>query len=140
MQLRLLLEWNKVQMSSLMCICTTQVSFCLKYIILHICVEFHWRALTIMQCSIGQCHGTPQHTGENNGRLSQGYICNIGSGYKRAISNCRAKFNTPYVSCVAEVKTMKKSGPCYKCGGPHFPRNCTDRGNSSNKFQTKTPT
>ena len=40
MQSRLLLNWNKVQMSSLTCMCTTQVSFCLKFVKLQISLEF----------------------------------------------------------------------------------------------------
>ena len=32
------------EMSSLICICTRQVSFCQKFIILPICLEFQWKA------------------------------------------------------------------------------------------------
>ena len=33
---------------------------------------------------------------------------------------------------------MKKTGPCYKCRGPHFQCECTNNGN--NKFQNNTTT
>ena len=59
-------------------------------------------------------------------------IHNVGAGYELAKGYCRAKLNMPDASCIAEIKSMKKAGLCYKCGGPHFQCNCTD--NSNNKF------
>ena len=68
-------------------------------------------------------------------------ICNSGAGYERAKGYCRVEFNTPETSTITEVKTMRKPGPCYNCGGPHFQGNCTDlKGNNSNKFQNKATT
>ena len=58
-QPRLLPNWNKVQMSSLTHICTIQVSFCQKFVILQICLEF--------------CQ-TLKHTMENNERLFKRYL------------------------------------------------------------------
>ena len=69
-----------------------------------------------------------------------GDIHNIVSWYERAKGYCRAKFNTLDVSCIVLVKTMKKSGKCYKCRGPLFQHNCTDNiKNNNKKFKTKTP-
>ena len=51
---------------------------------------------------------------------------------------CRAEINTPKISCITEVKTMKKTWHCYKCRGLHIQYNCTDK--SSNTFHAKTST
>ena len=53
-------------------------------------------------------------------------IHNIGAGYKRPKDYCRTEFNAPDASCITDIKNMKQSGHCYKCGGPHFQHNCTD--------------
>ena len=67
-------------------------------------------------------------------------IHNIGTGYERAIGYCRSESNTQNVSSIIEDKTMKKSGTCYKCRGPHFQHNCTHiMKNSINKFEAKNP-
>ena len=47
-------------------------------------------------------------------------ICNVSAGCEQAKGYCRAKFNTLDASCITEIKTMKKTGPCYKCKGPHI--------------------
>ena len=68
-------------------------------------------------------------------------ICDVRNRHEQAKGYCSAKFNTPDASCITEVKTMKKTGLCYKCRRPHFQCNCRDNsGNSSNKFHIKTPT
>ena len=66
------------------------------------------------------------------------HIHNIGAGYEGAMGYCIPKFNTPDISCITDVKTMRKTGPGYRCRVPHFQCNCTN--SSSNKFKTKTPT
>ena len=62
-------------------------------------------------------------------------IHNIGAGYKQAKGYCRDIFSLSDASGINEIKTMKKTGPCYKCGGPHFQQDCTN--NINNKIQTK---
>ena len=65
-------------------------------------------------------------------------IHNAGAGYEGAKGSCRGKFNTQDTSCIAEIKTMRKTSSCYKYKGPHFMHNSSN--NSSNKFQAKTLT
>ena len=42
----------------------------------------------------------------------------------------------PGASDINKIKTVKKTGPCYKYGGPHCQYECTS--NSNSKFQNKT--
>ena len=47
-------------------------------------------------------------------------ILDISVGYEWAKVYCKAKFNTPDAPCITEIKTTRKTGLCYKCGGLCF--------------------
>ena len=40
-------------------------------------------------------------------------IHNIGTGCEGAKAYCRAKFNTPHISCITQVRPIKNTGPCF---------------------------
>ena len=65
-------------------------------------------------------------------------ICNIGVGYEWAKGYYRAKIRMSDASGINEIKAVKKTGLCYKCGGSHLQCECTSNGNK--KFWNKPAT
>ena len=63
-------------------------------------------------------------------------IHNIGMGYELAKGYCRAELGIQDTSGINEIKPVKKTDLCFKCGGPHFQYKCTS--NSNKIFQNKT--
>ena len=140
MQPRLSTIWNRLWMSILMISYTVWVSFCPKYTTLLTCPRFQQRALTIMTVVYGlNCRklNTAWHGHQSmqwrKMELFRGISVISDQHMNELLGYCRTKFSIPDASGFYEVKTMKKTGPHYKCRGPHFQHSdCT---HSSNNFK-----
>ena len=126
MQPRLLPNLNKVQMSSLTCICTTQLSFCQKFTtsdMSRILTEGlnHYTVVFGLNCrrskdSVVGYWSIQRKIMEDCFRD----IWNIGAGYKRAKGYCRAKLNTPEASIITELNTLKDQNCATNLDNPTF--------------------